>query len=65
ISSKIDRSRGAIAFVDGYTTWITGPSAAENTDVLQRTAVAKVEQWTRRSGAVFEADKTVFVHFTR
>jgi len=65
VSSKINRDKGAIAFVDDYTAWVTGASAEENTNLLQETVVAKAEQWARRSGATFEADKTAFIHFTR
>lgn len=65
VSSKINRNKSAIAFVDDYTTWITGPSAEQNTKLLQETVVARAERWAISSGATFEADKTAFIHFTR
>ena len=65
VSSKINRNQGAIAFVDDYTAWVTGPSAEENTRLLQQTVVTRAEAWARSSGATFEADKTAFIHFTR
>lgn len=34
-SSKINRNKDAIAFVDDYTSWVTEPSAEENTWLLQ------------------------------
>lgn len=30
VSSKINRNQGAVAFVDDFTAWVTGPSAEEN-----------------------------------
>ena len=65
VSSKIDRNKGAIAFVDDYTAWVTGPSAEQNAKLLQSTVVGRAERWAASSGATFEADKTAFIHFTR
>lgn len=65
VSSKINRNKGAIAFMDDYTAWVTGASDEETTNLLQGTVVAKAEQWARSSGATFKADKTAFIHFTR
>lgn len=54
-----------MAYIDDYTAWVVGPSAAENTRILQEEVLPKLEQWERESGAVFEASKTSFIHFTR
>jgi ribonuclease HI len=65
VSSKLNRNEGAVAFVDDYTAWVTGPTAERNTEVLQETVIPKAANWARSSGATFEADKTAFIHFTR
>ena len=59
------RNGGSMAYIDDYTAWVSGPSAAENTRILQEEVLPKLEQWERESGAVFEASKTSFIHFTR
>ncbi|KAG9801086.1 hypothetical protein KCU95_g30, partial [Aureobasidium melanogenum] len=41
----------SMAFVDDYTAW--------------RDILPKLERWEKESGAVFEASKTAFIHFTR
>ena len=53
-----------MAFVDDYSAWVAGPTAAAN----QKTSEAIVEralEWERRSGATFEGEKTVLVDFTQ
>lgn len=65
VSSKIDRNKGAIAFVDDYTPWVTGSSAQGNAKLLQETIVAMAERWVISNGAGSEADKTAFIHFTK
>jgi hypothetical protein len=64
VQQKIDDKGGAIAFVDDYTAWVTGPSAEANYAGIQQ-IVDKAIQWEKRSGATFESGKTVLVHFTR
>jgi hypothetical protein len=44
---------------------VVGPSAAENTRGLQTKLLKRAEEWARESGAVFEAEKTAFIHFIR
>lgn len=56
---------GAVAFVDDYSAWVVGPSAEANTRRLQEEVVHPALRWARTSGALFEAKKTQFVHFTR
>jgi ribonuclease HI len=65
ISSKLNRNRGAVAFVDDYTAWVTGLSAEVNTEIIQETIIPNATKWANTSGATFEADKTAFIHFTR
>jgi hypothetical protein len=64
VQQRIDQNGRAIAFVDDYTAWVVGPSAAENKERLQA-IVQRATEWERRSGASFEGDKTAFIHFTR
>jgi hypothetical protein len=62
---KIDRNGGAIGFVDDFNAWVVGSDAEQNTKAIQDTIIPHAEQWSRRSGATFEADKTSLIHFTR
>lgn len=55
----------SMAFVDDYTAWVVSNSAERNTRIIQRDILPKLERWERESGAVFEASKTAFIHFTR
>lgn len=54
-----------MAFVDDYTALVIGKSAANNTRIIEEELLPTLESWERESGAVFEALKTAFVHFTR
>lgn len=65
VQGPINTREGSIGFIDDYNAWVTGPSAAENTRKLQMQLLPRVEKWARESGAVFEADKTAFIHFVR
>ena len=64
VQQRIDQNSGAIAFVDDYTVWVVGATAAENMDRLN-VIVQRATLWESRSGASFEGDKTAFIHFTR
>lgn len=65
VERKVDTKGGASAFVDDYNVWVTGPSADENTTLIQDTIVPQALSWAAKSGATFEADKTEFIHFSR
>ena len=64
VQTRIDKNGGAIAFVDDYSAWVTGPTAEGNREGIQL-IINRAVEWERRSGATFEGDKTVVVHFTR
>ena len=64
IQQKINKKRGAIAFVDNYTAWVINNSATENQVQIQ-IIIKRVLKWEERSGATFEPDKTAYIHFTR
>jgi hypothetical protein len=44
VQSPINKARGAIAFVDDYNAWVTGPSAGANIERLQNEVIPKVEE---------------------
>ncbi|TVY62542.1 Retrovirus-related Pol polyprotein from type-1 retrotransposable element R1 [Fusarium oxysporum f. sp. cubense] len=64
VQTQIDRNGGAIAFVDDYTAWVSGPTAQSNRRGIQA-IIDKALDWEKRSGATFEAEKTAIIHFTR
>lgn len=64
VQQRIDQNGGAIAFIDDYTVWVTGPTAQANSERLQQ-VINRAEAWEARSGATFEQDKTALIHFTR
>jgi len=55
----------SMAFVDDSTAWVVGKDATHNTAIIQEHVLTKLKRWEESSGAVFEASKTAFVHFTR
>lgn len=64
VQRRIDTYGGAIAFVDDFTAWVTGPTAQSNRKGIN-TIIRDALDWERRSGATFEAEKTAVIHFTR
>ncbi|KAK6222522.1 hypothetical protein QIS74_04224 [Colletotrichum tabaci] len=64
VQHRIGADGGAIAFVDDYTAWVTGPTAKANREGIQ-SIVNEALAWGRRSGATFETDKTAIIHFSR
>ena len=64
VERQISDAKGAIAFVDDYTSWVTGESAEANLAGI-REVINHTLAWERRSGATFEGEKTALVHFTR
>lgn len=64
VQRRIDSNGGAIAFVDDFTAWVTGPTAESNRNGVE-SIIHDALDWERRSGATFEATKTAIIHFTR
>ena len=64
VQQKLNTKGGAMAFIDDYTAWVTGPTAAANRGPI-KAIVERALEWERRSGATFKGDKTLVVHFTR
>lgn len=63
VQRQIDSQGGAIAFVDDFTAWVTGPTAQSNREGIEA-IINEALEWERRSGATFEADKTAIIHFS-
>jgi hypothetical protein len=63
VQRQIDSQGRAIAFVDDFTAWVTGPTARSNQEGI-KAIITKALDWERRSGATFEAKKTAIIHFT-
>ena len=55
----------AIAFIDDYTAWVTGSDIKSNIERLKAEVIPKLEVWAESSGAIFNPEKTVLVHFTQ
>ncbi len=64
VQRRINCYGGAIAFVDDFTAWVTGPTAQSNREGIEA-IIRDAIDWEKRSGATFEADKTAIIHFTR
>jgi hypothetical protein len=64
VQRRIDSHEGAIAFVDDFTAWVTGPTAQSNREDI-KTIINEALDWERRSGTTFEVEKTVIIHFAR
>jgi hypothetical protein len=65
IERTINKDGGALGFIDDFNAWVVGDDIRQNTKAIQDTIIPYAEQWARRSGATFEADKTSLIHFTR
>ncbi|EAQ91505.1 hypothetical protein CHGG_03440 [Chaetomium globosum CBS 148.51] len=69
VQHKIDANGGAIAFVDDYTAWVTGPSAESNRTGIQGldSKLSSTKPLTGRNGAVrsLKAKRPAIIHFTR
>ncbi len=57
VRNVINKNKGAIAFIDDYTAWVTGTSIAGNWAILQVKIVPDLESWASSSGATFQAKK--------
>ena len=64
VQRRIDSHGGAIAFVDDFTAWVTGPTAQGNREGIEA-IIKDAMDWEKRSGATFEAEKTAIIHFTK
>lgn len=53
-----------MSFVDDFTAWVTGPTAEGNREGIEA-VINDALDWEKRSGAIFEAEKTAIIHFMR
>ncbi len=65
VKNVINKNTGAVAFIDDHTAWVTGPEIHSNTEQLQKKVILRLKSWASSSGAIFNPEKTVLVHFTR
>lgn len=65
VEQPINKTQGALGFVDDYSAWVVGDCIDDNIRMLQDTTIPKAEKWARESGATFEASKTGLIHFTQ
>jgi hypothetical protein len=65
VERPINSHGGAIGFVDDFNAWVVGANEEETTAAIQDTILPHAEQWAKCSGAIFEAEKTSLIHFTR
>ncbi|KFG84300.1 reverse transcriptase [Metarhizium anisopliae] len=63
VQRRIDANGGAIAFIDDFSAWVTGPTA-HGISCGIASIIEIATDWEKRSGATFEADKTNLIHFT-
>ena len=49
VQRRIDANGGAIAFIDDFTAWVTGPTAHSNRDKIQA-IIEEALEWESRSG---------------
>ncbi|OQE67429.1 hypothetical protein PENNAL_c0172G09561, partial [Penicillium nalgiovense] len=62
VQRQIDSQGGAVAFVDDFTAWVTGSTAQSNREGIEA-IINEALDWEKRSGAIFEAEKTAIIHF--
>lgn len=65
VQGVINKNKGSIAFIDDFTAWVTSSSIAENLHKIRTSVIPHLETWAHKSAAVFNSQKTVFIHFTR
>ncbi|EDN08851.1 predicted protein [Histoplasma mississippiense (nom. inval.)] len=64
VDQPVDHNGGASAFIDDYFRWRTGPNAESNLQKIQQIDVPRIEEWARRTGSRFSAEKMELIHFT-
>ncbi|CAG8429308.1 unnamed protein product [Penicillium salamii] len=65
VDQPADSQGGASAFIDDYFRWRVGSSVEENLTKIQSEDVPRIEEWARRTGSCFAAEKTELIHLTR
>lgn len=57
--------KGNMGFVDDYSRWAISDSIERNMTVLNEKVVPRALKWAKDSGATFESNKTILMHFSR
>ncbi len=52
-------------FIDDYFRWRVGSSAEANLAKIQSEDIPRIEDWARRTGSSFAAEKTELIHLAR
>ncbi|KXG45142.1 reverse transcriptase [Penicillium griseofulvum] len=65
VDQPVNSHGGASAFIDDYFRWRVGHSAEENLAKIQSGDIPRIEEWARRTGSCFAAEKTELIHLTR
>ncbi|KAJ5223963.1 hypothetical protein N7468_008505 [Penicillium chermesinum] len=65
VDQPVDPHGGTSAFIDDYFRWRVGYSAEENLTRIQSEDLPRIEEWARRTGSCFAAEKAELIHLTR
>lgn len=65
VGTPITERKGAIAFVDDYSRWVTGKSADRNLATIQNKIIPHAIKWAADTRATFDPQKTALIHFAR
>ncbi len=65
VEIPITVTEGGLGFVDDFSAWVIGNTAAENLARVKNEVIPRAVQWARANGAEFEKSKTGLIHFTR
>lgn len=65
VGQEVNTQGGASAYIDYYFRWRVGKSTKENLQKLQMKDIPRIDEWTRRTGSSFAAEKTDLIHLTR
>lgn len=65
VDQPVDSHGGASAFSDDYFRWRVGGSPEENLAKIQSEDIPRIEEWARRTGSCFAAEKTELIHIAR
>lgn len=65
VDQPVDRHGGASIFIDDYFCRRVGSSAAANLAKIQLEDIPRIEEWARRTGSSFAAEKSELIYLSR
>jgi hypothetical protein len=65
VDQGVNTLGGASAYIHDYFRWRVGKSVEENLRKLQMKDIPRIDEWARRTGSSFTAEKTELIHLTR